>query len=695
MRTYPFQVAFITQLLLFVVLIPGAASAQTLPRIEKRDPFSNKKVTEVIPLADLKVATGVGSLSKSSALSLANRIVSEYGPSFALDTTRAKIRFSDPVVDKLGSQHVRGVQTMAGYPVYGSQFDLHVNDKRGEVFVNTKLSTGALQSSPIQLSSQKAIATVSKLWKEIYSTEPKHILKPTLLVFDASLSSLPLTGAPEVAYQVDISDEVTSERYFISASTGAVLDKLSLTTDLTRTVSDCSFGDGACYSGAYSSFYDYVFGRTEGQSAVGANPINLAVIQAYPVDTDMVYDVMGAYHSYMTQVFGRNGANGLGGMGNGSVNPFTSSVAFTYTNWRAGATCPGASFEPVLGRINFCAGLATSDIVAHEITHALTTYTAGLEYRGESGALNESFSDILAETAERYFWGSNNWLLGSTAYERTSVVGNVRSMADPEAALYNPYYQTDTNGNQPARFHSAKYYCGAEDYGGVHTNSGVLNHAAYLIAKGGTFNGCSVKGIGVDKMEQILFRALTLYLGPKSNFFNAYVGILYATLDLYPAEDYLEVQKALQAVELNQNGFCSGVPASDTGCSTLVDHCPDHPNQIVANVCGCGIPEVDRNGNGQADCLDPTKKTKPEAPVVERLGKKKKKNSKAKYRVTLQAVPGAKYVVTLTPKRGRPITKTLRSNVIRVATVGNGWKLSYKIKMKKVLTRNSRKVRLK
>lgn len=63
--------------------------------------------------------------------------------------------------------------------------------------------------------------------------------------------------------------------------------------------------------------------------------------------------------------------------------------------------------------------------------------------------------------------------------------------------------------------------------------------------------------------------------------------------------------------------------------------------------------------------------------------------------MTVQAVPGARYVVTLTPKRGRTITKTLRSNVIRVVTVGNGWKLSYKIQLKKVLTRNSRKVGLK
>jgi hypothetical protein len=139
----------------------------------------------------------------------------------------------------------------------------------------------------------------------------------------------------------------------------------------------------------------------------------------------------------------------------------------------------------------------------------------------------------------------------------------------------------------------------------VHTNSGILNHAAYLIATGGNFNGCNITGLGEEKQERLFYQALTRYLQYNSSFYDAYLSIRNACYDLYPSEDCLEVEKALRATELPQAGLCSGIAPVDPGCASVVDQCPTVANQTIAGICGCGMADIDANGNGIMDCNDP------------------------------------------------------------------------------------------
>jgi Zn-dependent metalloprotease len=167
--------------------------------------------------------------------------------------------------------------------------------------------------------------------------------------------------------------------------------------------------------------------------------------------------------------------------------------------------------------------LVALDIVGHEITHGLTSYTADLDYQDESGAMNEAFSDIFGTSIEFYAKPNTaNWLMG----EDIGIA--LRSMSNPKAK------------GDPDTYLGQNYYIGTADNGGVHTNSGILNYYYYLLAAGGSGtndNGdtYSVNGLGIDTASNIAFRALTVYLTNTSQFADARFYFIKSAIDLYGA----------------------------------------------------------------------------------------------------------------------------------------------------------------
>ncbi|PHF36055.1 peptidase M4, partial [Bacillus pseudomycoides] len=131
------------------------------------------------------------------------------------------------------------------------------------------------------------------------------------------------------------------------------------------------------------------------------------------------------------------------------------------------------------------------DVAGHEFTHAVTSSESNLEYSGESGAINEALSDIMGTAIEKYINnGKFNWTMG----EQTGSV--FRDMANPSSV------PSSTGVPYPDDYSEFNDFNGW-DNGGVHFNSSIINKVAYLIAKGGTHNGVTVKGIGEDKMFDI------------------------------------------------------------------------------------------------------------------------------------------------------------------------------------------------
>ncbi|HEX2176690.1 MAG TPA: M4 family metallopeptidase [Nocardioidaceae bacterium] len=154
------------------------------------------------------------------------------------------------------------------------------------------------------------------------------------------------------------------------------------------------------------------------------------------------------------------------------------------------------------------------DVVAHELTHGVTEYTSNLTYENESGALNEAFSDMMGSTLEFYAaqhgadpTGTPDWRIGEDVVLDTL---GFRSMADPQEYGHPDHY--------------SERYTGTDDNGGVHTNSGIPNHAFYLAAEGGSNAGCTgsasghqhaadcdvtVPAVGLDRAQHVFYDAFT------------------------------------------------------------------------------------------------------------------------------------------------------------------------------------------
>ena len=123
------------------------------------------------------------------------------------------------------------------------------------------------------------------------------------------------------------------------------------------------------------------------------------------------------------------------------------------------------------------------DVIAHELTHGVTEFTAGLEYLNQSGALNESISDVFGSLVKQ--WAAQqtadkaDWLIGAEVFTPDIDADALRSMKDPGKAYNNPIL-----GRDPQPDHMSKYVNMSDDNGGVHINSGIPNKAFYLTSVG-------------------------------------------------------------------------------------------------------------------------------------------------------------------------------------------------------------------
>lgn len=220
--------------------------------------------------------------------------------------------------------------------------------------------------------------------------------------------------------------------------------------------------------------------------------------------------------------------------------------------------------------------LTSLDIAGHEIAHGLTTFSANLIYQSESGALNESFSDIFGAAIEFYARPNRaNWLIGE------DIGGAIRSMSNP-----NSFGDPDTrNGNNWLNVVGCSP-SNQNDNCGVHINSGVQNFWFYLLSTGGSGtndlgDSYSVSAIGITKAAAIAYRNLTVYLGRTSNYDDARFYSIISAIDLYgPCSPEVEsVTDAWHAVGVG-NAYQPGVIASFNTADSLACSPPHNVNFI-------------------------------------------------------------------------------------------------------------------
>ena len=247
------------------------------------------------------------------------------------------------------------------------------------------------------------------------------------------------------------------------------------------------------------------------------------------VEAELAFQNLGDTYDFYFGLFNRDSYDGAGATLLGRVRYCEPFFACPFPNayWNGAEMRFGDGFAGV------------DDVVAHELTHAVTERESNLIYWGESGAINEAFSDIFGEFVDLTNASGNDspavrWQVGEDL-----PGGAIRSMSDP------------TIFGDPDRRFSPDWYTLSEDNRGVHFNSGVANKLAFLLTDGGTFNGQTVTGLGITPVARLFYEAQVNLLVPASDYFDLDAALFQAAknLDWSPAA-FDALQRARAAVEI-------------------------------------------------------------------------------------------------------------------------------------------------
>jgi bacillolysin len=454
--------------------------------------------------------------------------------------------------DELGGDVVRLQQVYNGVPVWGSTQVAKV-DESGVLQVFSGTVSKELSSKLVKTANKKSQKEAVSLAEADLGLNPVYEQTPS-----AELVVYPTADKAVYAYHVTLnflSPEPGNYQYFINAETGEIINKYNAIDTAGKTNPSLAgtntvgsgvgvLGDTKTLNTLLSSGAYYLQDNTRGNGVFTYDAQNR---QRTPgtlwKDADNVlnaaYDgaavdahyYAGLTYDYYKGVFNRNSYDN-----NGAALKSTVHYGRSYNNafWNGQQMVygdgDGTTFIPLSGAL---------DVVAHELTHAVTDFSSDLVYQYESGALNEAISDIFGTLAEFHDNNNPDFEIGEDIYTPKTAGDALRSMSDPAK-----YGDPD---------HYSKRYTGTSDNGGVHTNSGIINKAAYLLSQGGTHYGVTVQGVGTDKMGAIFYRANTVYFTSSTNFSQARAGLVQAATDLYGASsaEVASVNKAFDAVGVN------------------------------------------------------------------------------------------------------------------------------------------------
>jgi Zn-dependent metalloprotease len=222
--------------------------------------------------------------------------------------------------------------------------------------------------------------------------------------------------------------------------------------------------------------------RSEGQAPVADPAVNEA------------FDHAGSTYDFYKAVFNRDSLDDKGLTLVGSVHLAESDgtgrfVPLDNAFWDGSQMAYGDGDGVIFQRFT-----RSLDVVGHELTHGVQSFTSNLTYEGQSGALNEHFADVFGAMVRQWKNGeaatTANWLIGAEVLVPAKTRRGVRDMEHPGTAFTNdPYLGTDP---QPGLM--SKLYEGSSDNGGVHINSGIPNRAFVLAAKAMGGNAWDVAG---------------------------------------------------------------------------------------------------------------------------------------------------------------------------------------------------------
>lgn len=454
-----------------------------------------------------------------------------------------------------GRSTVRFQQKYQGIPVLAGEMIVQMDQQKNILAIVNKTTTVKINSvtpsADAETARQAALQAVAKEYQldedSLIATDPE------LWIYVPSLLNTADAGFTSLVWRLEVrADNVAvDELVLIDARRGGIALKFN------QIDSEPLSGDGAAAQ-PMETFDVPSDSSVLGTPLISTYTLNhatsplpgtLVCTEAGPSacnsDADAQYAWWWAYYTYWyySNLFSRDSIDGVGmriistvHFGSGYANAFWNGEQMVY----------GDGFSNAM------------DVVSHELTHGVTNMESNLFYYYQSGAINESFSDVFGELTEKYWLGDADWLLGEDL-----SIGAIRDMANP------PAY------SDPDKMTSVYYYTGAGDNGGVHSNSGINNKAAYLMTDGGTFNGYTITGLGLTKVSKIYYEANTNLLTSGSDYYDLYLALYQACVNLslsgaggITLADCTQVRNATQAVEMHYGqpygGFNPNAPICPT-----------------------------------------------------------------------------------------------------------------------------------
>ena len=500
----------------------------------------------------------------------AKAMISSYANQFGLRNAKQELSLTSTNV--LGGREVtRFQQTYQGIPVMG-----------GELIVDRSLTTGGLISINGEISpnlkldttpsisakdaQQTALAMIAK-WNQL-DQDKLTVSDAELTIYDPRLIA-PEGETPVLAWRLEVSAKDSStplrELVLVEAQHGRIalhfnqidtfwkmapgekVRPLNTAPSTTQPVPQ-NASPGTTYK-------TYTAGGSTSLPGTLLCTNSSPTICAGVTDSDAV-----AAHRYAAQTdnfyYSEHGRRSIDNNSMPIVSTVHYGVGYQNAFWNGSQMVYGDGFSQA------------DDVVGHELTHGVTERESGLFYYYQSGAINESLSDVWGELLDQSNgWGTDTaavrWLMG----EDVPGFGAIRNMKNPPAfgdpdAVTSPYYFTDWWDN-----------------GGVHFNSGVNNKAAYLLVDGGTFRGRTVTALGSHKTLDIYYEAQTNLLTSGADYYDLYFALYQACLNLVgtggiTSSNCQEVRDATNAVAM------AAQPISNSNFNTDAPKCTNGSTPI-------------------------------------------------------------------------------------------------------------------
>lgn len=485
--------------------------------------YANDKVGNEI------LISGKLSEKRNASGSDATKYLNEIKELLGIENVDESFKVSSVEKDELGFTHVKLNQVLNGTKIKDKIINIHFN-KLGEVVaVNGQYENKNFDiqnSSAQKISESKAVEVALKEfnYKTLRNTPTSE--KEIIIIDGKAYNTFKVNvqyDTPEIGnwdVYVDVHSgnivKKTSRIRFDGPVTGSGVNVLGETKTLNLTLSSSKYYMQDQTKAMSNHIKTYTSNNAQTQpGTLVSNSSSIFNTTSFKAAVS-AHDYASAVYDFYKNVFNRNSIDNNGmsiistvHYGSNYNNAFWDGTQMVYGDG------DGSTFTYLSGDL---------DVVGHEMTHGVTERSANLNYENQSGALNESMSDImgvLIQTYNKYnvksggtwTFNSADWVVGDQIYTPSITGDALRSLANP--TLYDQPAHMNNYQNLPNTQ--------AGDWGGVHTNSGIPNKAGYLVAQ----------AIGNEKTAKIYYRALTTYMTPTTDFLGARNYLIQAATDLY------------------------------------------------------------------------------------------------------------------------------------------------------------------